>query len=112
MAWSDTETCWSLESYESGVSRLLFPSDGQAACATWRIIDTVQVMRGLSLTGATAITNAINSATQTQALTQHAIAEKVGESGQYAVRKTVHQVTFLGVEKYDDSSDSSGSSES
>lgn len=110
MAWSDTETCWSLESYDSGVARLLFPAGNEAAVATWSIEDTVDVMRGLSKTGALSVASTINAKPKTQKHTEHATIERVGDSGQYAVRRTTHDVTFLGTEySGDDSSSSSGS---
>ena len=103
MAWGSTAN-WCLESYDSGVARLLFPANGEAAVATWKITDTVEVARGLTQAAAKRIVDTINESTQTQQLTQHGIMERTGESGGYSVRKTTHQVEFLGTEKSGDES--------
>lgn len=97
MAWSNSDTGWILESYDTSTATYTTSKGREFEMLDWKNEDKVEVMRGLTETFARTLANTINSQPQTWDHKVHALAERVGDSGQYCVRRTTHDVVYVGV---------------
>ena len=108
MAWIDnpSDVDWITESYDYGIATYTTPKGKELTMESWRYEDTVEVKRGLSKTAAESLVDEINEEEQTWDHQVHASAHRVGDSGQYEVRKSTHDLFYDGSTTIDSGSGS------
>lgn len=105
MAWLSSPPDPITESVSSGRASLLAVGAGLAVRYTWKIEDSVKVYRGMTEAAAKDLVDTLSELDG-----HHAVARRSNEAGGWEVRDEIHSVTFVGSERSDGSSASSGSS--
>lgn len=98
MAWIEdkNDVEWCVESYDYGVATYTTPKGKELTMESWRYEDKVEVARGLSEDCAEDVVEDINDEQQTWDHQVHATMHRVGDSGQYEVRKSTHDLVYVG----------------